>query len=163
MADTIPAYVRGPIAIPGPVRDRLLQPFSRDVLITALNRALAPQLADGEFEFLRGRTLAVNMTDLDIQWWFTTNNAGDRFAKSVNPAHATIHADSIALLLVAARRLDPDTLFFQRRLMVSGDTELGLQVKNLLDTLELEDLPTPLRRLLEQAGWMAEHWSTAGR
>lgn len=161
MPDTIPAHVRGAIALPAPVRDRLLQPLTRDVLITILNRVLAPQLADGEFEFLTGRTLAVYMTDLGIQWRFTTNDAGDRLAKSVDPAHATIHADSIALLLIAARRLDPDTLFFQRRLMVSGDTELGLQAKNLLDTLELEDLPTPLRRLLDQAGRMAERGSAA--
>jgi predicted lipid carrier protein YhbT len=27
---------------------------------------------------------------------------------------------------------DPDTLFFQRRLVIEGDTELGLQVKNLM-------------------------------
>lgn len=29
--------------------------------------------------------------------------------------------------------MDADTLFFQRRLRISGDTELGLIVKNWLD------------------------------
>jgi predicted lipid carrier protein YhbT len=33
--------------------------------------------------------------------------------------------------MIAARKQDPDTLFFQRRLVIEGDTELGLYVKNL--------------------------------
>ena len=37
----------------------------------------------------------------------------------------------------ARREEDPDTLFFSRRLMMEGDTELGLVVKNTLDALEL--------------------------
>ena len=46
------------------------------------------------------------------------------------------------LLLIAGRKEDPDTLFFQRRLKIEGDTELGLEVKNLIDAIELEHLPS---------------------
>jgi predicted lipid carrier protein YhbT len=35
------------------------------------------------------------------------------------------------------RHKNPDTLFFNRRLSMEGDTELGLVVKNTLDALEL--------------------------
>ena len=45
------------------------------------------------------------------------------------------------LLMIAARREDPDTLFFQRRLRIEGDTELGLTVKNLLDAIDPERMP----------------------
>ena len=45
------------------------------------------------------------------------------------------------LILVAGRKEDADTLFFQRRLSIEGDTELGLEVKNLLDNIEFENLP----------------------
>lgn len=38
---------------------------------------------------------------------------------------------------LAQRQVDPDTLFFSRRLVMEGDTELGLIVKNALDALEL--------------------------
>jgi predicted lipid carrier protein YhbT len=38
---------------------------------------------------------------------------------------------------LAKRQEDPDTLFFNRRLSMEGDTELGLIVKNALDALEL--------------------------
>jgi predicted lipid carrier protein YhbT len=38
------------------------------------------------------------------------------------------------------RKEDPDTLFFSRRLLMEGDTELGLLVKNTLDAMELPPL-----------------------
>lgn len=42
------------------------------------------------------------------------------------------------LLQLATRREDPDTLFFQRRLTLEGDTATGLLIKNLLDALEFD-------------------------
>ncbi|MEW8013567.1 MAG: SCP2 sterol-binding domain-containing protein [Candidatus Sedimenticola endophacoides] len=47
-------------------------------------------------------------------------------------------------LLLATRREDADTLFFNRRLRLGGDTELGLYVKNFLDALELDGRLGPL-------------------
>ncbi len=44
-------------------------------------------------------------------------------------------------LALALRREDPDTLFFTRRLVMTGDTELGLIVKNLLDAIDWSRLP----------------------
>lgn len=49
---------------------------------------------------------------------------------------------------------DPDTLFFQRKLQIEGDTELGLHLKkNWLDTTDRSALasmmPGPLARWLQ--------------
>ncbi|STL79926.1 sterol-binding protein [Escherichia coli] len=44
-------------------------------------------------------------------------------------ADVSFSADASDLLMIAARKQDPDTLFFQRRLVIEGDTELGLYVK----------------------------------
>lgn len=41
-----------------------------------------------------------------------------------------------AFLKLLVRQEDPDTLFFNRQLSIEGDTELGLAVKNLLDSIE---------------------------
>nr|WP_232370200.1 SCP2 sterol-binding domain-containing protein [Xenorhabdus lircayensis] len=49
------------------------------------------------------------------------------------------------LEFLAARWENPDTLFFQRRLQIEGNTELGLHVKNLTDSIELESMPSILR------------------
>jgi predicted lipid carrier protein YhbT len=43
--------------------------------------------------------------------------------------------DNGADVALALRREDPDTLFFSRRLVLEGDTELGLVVKNALDAM----------------------------
>lgn len=40
--------------------------------------------------------------------------------------------------LMATRVEDPDTLFFNRRLAIEGDTETGLTLKNLLDALDYD-------------------------
>ena len=65
-------------------------------------------------------------------------------------ADVSFSADASDLLMIAARKQDPDTLFFQRRLVIEGDTELGLYVKNLMDAIELEQMPKPLRVALLQ-------------
>src|SRR3546814_14456374 len=54
------------------------------------------------------------------------------------------------LLLLAARLEDADTLFFQRRLVLAGDTELGLTVRNLLDRLPWEAVPLAVRIVLNR-------------
>jgi predicted lipid carrier protein YhbT len=57
-------------------------------------------------------------------------------------------------MLLLTRREDPDALFFSRRLVSEGDTELGLTVKNLLDALDpdtvLNRLPLPLARAAQR-------------
>jgi O2-independent ubiquinone biosynthesis accessory factor UbiT len=50
-------------------------------------------------------------------------------------------ANLSAYLQLLARQEDPDTLFFNRELEITGDTELGLIVKNMLDAVEWPTLP----------------------
>jgi predicted lipid carrier protein YhbT len=54
--------------------------------------------------------------------------------------------------LIAAREEDADTLFFNRRLVVEGDTETALLVKNTLDGIEAPRTRALLRRGLKVAG-----------
>ena len=47
-----------------------------------------------------------------------------------------------------AGQVDPDTLFFRRKLAIEGNTELGLTLKNFLDSQDPEQLiPAPVYRL----------------
>ncbi len=50
-------------------------------------------------------------------------------------------ANLSAYLQLLSRQEDPDTLFFNRDLEITGDTELGLVVKNMLDAVEWPKLP----------------------
>ncbi|MNI22939.1 SCP-2 sterol transfer family protein [compost metagenome] len=138
--------------------DRLLPlvrrvPFvvQRLALQQALNRCLAEPLRDGQFEMLRGRWLCLRIPDLGLSWFLTLNREGLRIAEQAQ-AHVTISGNWREFLLLASRQEDPDTLFFRRRLVIEGDTELGLALKNLIDSLDPEVLPVWLWRNLERAG-----------
>lgn len=56
-------------------------------------------------------------------------------------ADVSISGSFDAFLKLAAQRVDPDTLFFQRELLIEGDTELGLELKNLFDRVDLFEWP----------------------
>ncbi|WP_313075348.1 SCP2 sterol-binding domain-containing protein [Melaminivora sp.] len=107
------------------------------LLVAALNRALAPQLPPDVGALLQGRRLAIRVRDARVGFDFTW--AGGRFVPRAPHARPdlAICANAQDFLLLAQRRQDPDTLFFNRRLLMEGDTELGLVVKNALDALEL--------------------------
>ena len=64
----------------------------------------------------------------------------------------TLGASLADYLVMARREEDPDTLFFQRRLTIEGDTEVGLALKNLLDATDfsplIEMLPAPIAERL---------------
>ncbi|HFB66513.1 MAG TPA: sterol-binding protein, partial [Aeromonadales bacterium] len=53
--------------------------------------------------------------------------------------------DAISLV---QQEIDPDTLFFQRKLKISGDTDLAHHIKNTMDTLDLNSLPGVLMKLM---------------
>lgn len=120
----------------------------------AANRLLWPALKTLDWQALAGRRYAIRVTDMGLSLRFTVTERG--FAPDSGAPDLTISAAARDFLLLIGRREDPDTLFFSRRLVSEGDTELGLVVKNLLDALDpdavLRRLPAPLaqtaRRLL---------------
>lgn len=138
----------GPSLLSVPVN---LTPFAlkRQVLEQVLSWQFRQALDDGELEFLEGRWLSIHVRDIDLQW-FTSVVNGKLVVSQNAQADVSFSADASDLLMIAARKQDPDTLFFQRRLVIEGDTELGLYVKNLMDAIELEQMPKALRMMLLQ-------------
>lgn len=107
-------------------------------LATTLNRVLAEPLGEGELDFLAGRSMRIHVSDLQLTLDLTLRDGRLAAADSALPPELVITGSVHAFLLLASRREDTDTLFFQRRLRTEGDTELGLAVKNFLDALEPE-------------------------
>lgn len=143
-----PLTLPTPLALPG----RLVPLWAHSqVLARTLNQVLAAQIADGELAMLDGRTLGVVIRDAGVQYQLTL--AGGRLAAAEGVPDVVLSGELHPFLLMLARREDPDTLFFQRRLAIEGDTALGLELKNFLDRLEWEALPLPalLDRLPQQA------------
>lgn len=134
-----------------PLTARVPFVVQRLALQHALNRWLAVPLQNGEFELLRDRWLCLRVRDLGLSWCLTLGRDGLRIASQA-PAHVTISGNWREFLLLASRQEDPDTLFFRRRLVLEGDTELGLALKNLIDSLDSDLLPAWLWSNLERAG-----------
>jgi predicted lipid carrier protein YhbT len=143
---------------PGPLRylPKSLQLVAAERLC---NRLLGPQLDDGELDFLEGATLRVQVHDLGFDWGITLQDSGLRFSAGDDSAKTTFCGNSREFLLLAGRREDPDTLFFQRRLTIEGDTEMGLEVKNLIDAIDLDELPALVNQVLSIGADLAERLS----
>ena len=127
----------------------------------ALSMIFGKVAQQGTLDFLCGKRLSIEVPDLqmhydlglDAQRQFWLAAAGS--SAQVCTGEVLFRANSIELLLLLSQQVDPDTLFFQRRLTIIGDTELGLQLKNFLDTVEPELLLPP-----QLICWMIEITST---
>lgn len=107
-------------------------------LVLALNQALKKSLQNNELDFLEGQLLRINVLDAGMVYSVSLENG--RFIAADNKSLSNIQFEGTLydFLLLATRREDPDTLFFNRRLRLGGNTELGLELKNFLDALEPE-------------------------
>lgn len=113
-------------------------------------------LADGDLYFLENRWLKIEVRDLQLVLFIS--NVNDKLIVSrAEVPDVSFSGNTNDLVLIATRRQDPDTLFFQRKLIIEGDTELGLCVKNLMDSIELESMPKFVRLGLENLAKFIEY------
>ena len=160
----IPEFVRPiakkAIAIPG----RLI-PYSvqKQVLSLVLNQAFREPLQHGELDFLEGAKVRIKVTDLCIDWLISVGSSQFTPIGRELEDDVCISGESKDFILLATRQADPDTLFFQRRIRIEGDTELGLGVKNTMDSMDWEDLPMPLRKLLQSVSLVIEKLQKRGQ
>lgn len=118
-------------------------------LAAMLTLALGESIRSRRLEALRGKRLTLHVVDAGVKMrvLFT----GRRFEPVFGgqPEDVAIRANAWDFLQLARRRADPDSLFFNRRLIMEGDTELGLLVKNALDAVDFSTLlpvrPVPFR------------------
>src|SRR3546814_17607886 len=82
-------------------------------------RVLQASLAGGDLDFMQGRRLGIEVTDLDLRW--VVERRGDQLHVDQGEVEASVRGTATDLLLLAARLEDADTLFFQRRLVLTGD------------------------------------------
>ncbi|RUO20723.1 hypothetical protein CWE06_05315 [Aliidiomarina haloalkalitolerans] len=134
--------------------DLLPSTMTKHSLQFTLNQFFKTDLQQGRLDFLRNRTVKVVVSDIQLEFIVTLNP--QQMAPRLQVVMANQDADILFrgnmddLFLLVTQKVDPDTLFFRRKLMLIGDTELGLELKNYLDTIELrERLPASLYQLSE--------------
>lgn len=123
------------------------------LLEAAMSRVLGAAADDGSLDFMRGRRIAIEVSDLRLRWVLEMREDGLRVVEDA--PEASVRGSATDLLLLAGRLEDADTLFFQRALVMTGDTELGLTARNLLDRLPWESIPLGLRIVLNRGARLA--------
>lgn len=126
---------------PAPVFNRLLG--------DGASHLLHRQLQQGELDFLCGQYWEITLTDIPLTFYLTVENKRLRVTRKEQSPGVAFRGPLDSFLVLTLQWEDPDTLFFNRRLMVSGDTELGLEIKNFMHSIEAtEILPEPVYRIL---------------
>jgi predicted lipid carrier protein YhbT len=105
------------------------------VAAQVLDRVLLPRLPADVRQALAGRCLELRVSDFGIRVRLTLTAGGFRPAAEQGEADVRIVAPSASYLTLLRGVEDPDRLFFERRLVMEGDTELGLIIKNTLDAI----------------------------
>ncbi|MBB5192377.1 putative lipid carrier protein YhbT [Silvimonas terrae] len=128
--------------LPAKTLPRLPEAPPARIAAFVLNR-LAPRLwQDEDFAWLAGRAIRIALVEPAIG--ITLGHDGRHFVPMQQAADVTLRAGWQDFLAMIRQEADPDTLFFQRRLQIDGDTELGLHLKNWLDATDWDALRSVL-------------------
>jgi predicted lipid carrier protein YhbT len=100
-----------------------------------LDRVLLPRLPDDARQALAGRSVELRVSDFGIRVRLRLEEA--RFVPAGDAAEPVLRivAPSASFWRLLRGQADPDRLFFERALVMEGDTELGLVLKNTLDAI----------------------------
>ncbi len=105
------------------------------LVAAAINRALWPRFPPELRDGLAGRVVAMEITDLGVRVRLCAGPRGFSAAGEQAVAALRVASRTSGWWRLARGLDDPDRLFFDRVLMMEGDTELGLLLKNSLDAL----------------------------
>ncbi len=108
-----------------------------EILSRLFNHLLRGQSIAERLPDLNGKRICLTFSDTRSALHFRIEQGCFR-RQSASAWDVRISGTLHDFLLLATRREDPDTLFFNRRLNIEGDTETGLHVKNLLDALDYD-------------------------
>lgn len=123
------------------------------VIQRQINLLCVPFMIDDELSFLDDKIISIELSDISAKWYFEKRGSAIKMiAADGLDADVTFSASVNALVLMASQQIDPDTLFFKRKLKITGDTELGLELKNLIDLFDLNLLDKHSQSILK-------HWS----
>ena len=112
-----------------------------ELLSRLFNHLLRGQYMVDQLHELDGKRLAIGIKDTRTELLFRIQgNQLKRQAKTTGeqPWDVRISGNLNDFWQLASRSEDPDTLFFNRRLAIEGETEAGLYLKNLLDGMDFD-------------------------
>ncbi|MGL4386404.1 MAG: ubiquinone anaerobic biosynthesis accessory factor UbiT [Snodgrassella alvi] len=119
------------------------------LLVQTLNQLLKREILLADMSLLVGRLFRVEVADLGLNLFFSASEQRFMVSDVKTEVDLCLSANTADFMKMLLRQEDPDTLFFNRRLKIEGDTELGLIVKNLLDSIDWSTIPM-MKSLVKQ-------------
>lgn len=140
------------IRLPGIIKRLPEPPFivQKKIAEKVLRHLMAEQIEMGDFDFLQDRWLKISVNDMGLVFFLSFQEDKLVLSNQVSQADVSFSGDAKEFILLASRSEDPDTLFFQRRLMIEGDTELGLYIKNSIDGIDFDNWPNWLNQTIKK-------------
>ena len=105
------------------------------VLARVLDRVLLPRLPADARAAMSGHCIELRVIDFGLRVRLRLTASGFVAAGDQGEPVLRILAPSASYLRLLRGQDDPDQLFFERALVMEGDTELGLVLKNTLDAI----------------------------
>ena len=105
------------------------------VLALALDRLLRPHLTANVERQLADRVVEIEVCDLGIRCRLMLTESGFHAVRDGGAVALRVAADAASYLRLLRGEEDADRLFFERALVMEGDTEYGLILKNTLDAI----------------------------
>ncbi|MBL8288715.1 MAG: SCP2 sterol-binding domain-containing protein [Rubrivivax sp.] len=131
----LPAFL-GTVASRGRSLVRRLPPQPPSWLAARLlDRLLLPRLSQAQRRALAGRVVELELLEPGLRFLLVLGEGGFAVADSGQAPAVVIRAQTPALWRLVRGEDDADRLFFDRALVMEGDTEFGLELKNTLDAI----------------------------
>ena len=125
-------------SLPPPWRERVARLPSRPpstLLALLLDRLLLPRLDASQRQALRGETVEIELQELGARVRLRLGERGFHAAGEGGAPRLRLRARADALWRLLRGEDDADRLFFDGALVMEGDTEYGLILKNTLDAI----------------------------
>jgi predicted lipid carrier protein YhbT len=100
-----------------------------------LDRLLWPRLDTSQRTMLKHQCIEIETVETGLRVRLVLGNRGFEVARAGVAPVVVIRAQTAALLRLARGEDDADRLFFERSLVMEGDTEFALLLKNTLDAI----------------------------
>lgn len=150
-----------------PLRPQMLQPLFDAIL--RMIRARHPDILERMADYA-DKPVCIDPTDLPFVILLDPNPESPSLTvrRAIDPDEvaATIHGALETLIALAEGKVDGDALFFSRRLVIEGDTEVVVALRNAIDgagidliediAAQMGPLGTAFRRLAGAAAGLAE-------
>ncbi len=112
--------------------------LSNRAIVAMFNQIFKEAISVGDLDFLENNWVLIKVTDINLSFALSLKNNMLIVGDNQQEYDLCISAKACHFLSMVAKKKDPDTLFFQRKIKMQGSTELGLYVKNFLDAFEVE-------------------------